>query len=58
MTADIRSSLMFIARLLVPASASAQDAALTPEQARAIARDAYVFTYPLVMNYRKSQRKR
>jgi hypothetical protein len=30
----------------------AQDGALAPEQARAIARDAYVFTYPLVMNYR------
>jgi hypothetical protein len=29
-----------------------EDAAPTPEQARAIARDAYVFTYPSVMNYR------
>jgi hypothetical protein len=37
---------------VAPVSATAQDAALTGEQAKAIARDAYVFAYPLVMNYR------
>ena len=26
--------------------------ALTPEQTREIAKEAYIFTYPLVMNYR------
>ncbi len=53
MTSDIRSSLaLVVALLLAPAYATAQDAALTPAQATAIARDAYVFTYPLVMNYR------
>ncbi len=32
---------------------SAQEPAkLTPEETRAIAKEAYVFTYPLVMNYR------
>jgi hypothetical protein len=40
------------ALLLAPASVMAQGAAPTPEQARTIARDAYVFAYPLVMNYR------
>src|SRR4029450_10342059 len=53
MISDIRSCLALVAALLLaPASATAQDATLTPAQARALARDAYVFTYPLVMNYR------
>ena len=53
MTSDIRSCLALVAALLLaPASATAQDATLTPAKARALARDAYVFTYPLVMNYR------
>jgi hypothetical protein len=50
-TSDMRSSLAFVVAILaVAASATAQD--LAPGQARAVARDAYVFTYPLVMNYR------
>jgi hypothetical protein len=36
---------------MVPASAPVQ-APTTPEQARSIAKDAYTFTHPLVMNYR------
>jgi hypothetical protein len=33
-------------------STTAKEATATPEQARKIAKEAYIFAYPLVMNYR------
>ena len=59
MTPLVRSCLAFAAAILLapvsavaqPAPSSATSAALSPSQLTAIA-NAYVFTYPLVMNYR------
>lgn len=45
---------LFVALLCVVFSAIPAGAqpAMTPEQARAAAKEAYIFAYPLVMNYR------
>jgi hypothetical protein len=50
----MRALMTLLAALLFLLCTSRADAqpALTPEQARAAAKDAYVFAYPLVLNYR------
>lgn len=41
-----------LSSLVVTATPCRAQKTLTPEQTRAIAKEAYIFTYPLVMNYR------
>jgi hypothetical protein len=42
----------FLILLCFPQSSWAQDKPLTPAEVRATAKDAYIFAYPLVLNYR------
>jgi len=46
-----RSLFPFLCFVMLPTMASAQSR-VTPDEARAIAKEAYVFNYPLVMYYR------